>query len=186
METTSVDNTNPVNNPTSSTVEADVDTRIQKLENALTTAKKEYEKAKNKHFWQTLFWIIACIIISVLVYRLARFFYKDELPDYWTWQVLYTTTFRIAFLSGAFAIGAFCFKILRSHIHIYHHIQHKLMVVNSMASFVEAATTPEQRNKVFSKILDILTRYSNTGIISKENNISIGNDLIDILKQKKT
>ena len=66
-------------------------------------------------------------------------------------------------------------------------MRHKIIVVRSMPELIYAVEDKngnnEQYNVVYSKILEMILHVGNTGLISKESDISLGFNAIDLLKE---
>ena len=78
---------------------------------------------------------------------------------------------------------------------MYQHAQHKISILKSMPGLILASqhgsASDEMKESVFSKILEIIITFSNTGIINSDHelkpsadNNKIFESLISLLKKK--
>jgi hypothetical protein len=56
----------------------------------------------------------------------------------------------------------------RAYLHMIEHNRHKLRVTNSIESFVAAVRTKEQKDLVLSKLVESVTDFGDSGILSKQ------------------
>jgi hypothetical protein len=85
------------------------------------------------------------------------------------WHVVYFTAIRVTILTAIGAAATFCLKMLRSHMHMSEYNLHRQRIANSMSSFVQAATTPEQRDQILGKLVDSVAAFGNSGLLSRED-----------------
>lgn len=80
----------------------------------------------------------------------------------------YFTSIRLA-LIGAISVGlAFSLKMTRAYLHMIEHNRHKLRVANSIEAFVAAVRTKEQKDLVLAKLIESVTEFGDSGILSKQ------------------
>jgi hypothetical protein len=80
----------------------------------------------------------------------------------------YYTSLRLALL-GFVGVGfAFSLRMMRAYFQMMEHNQHKLRVTNSIEAFVASVYTKEQRDLVLGKLVDSVTAFGDSGILSKE------------------
>jgi len=77
-----------------------------------------------------------------------------ELPDKWTWQIVYYSVLRVTALGFIGTFLAFSQRILKSHLHMREHNLHRQRIANSMASFAESAMNNDQRDVILSRLVD--------------------------------
>ena len=61
---------------------------------------------------------------------------------------------------------------------MFNHNKHRQRVANSIESFVESAITPEQRDSILSKLVDSISDFGSTGLLSTEENNSSSQKMI--------
>jgi hypothetical protein len=80
----------------------------------------------------------------------------------------YFTSIRLAIV-GILGIGlSFSLRMARAYLHMIEHNRHKLRVTNSIESFVAAVRTKEQKDLVLSKLVESVTDFGDSGILSKQ------------------
>jgi hypothetical protein len=157
--------------------------RIKELEQALKQVKEEIDKECSNNQQAITLSSLLCILIVLIGFFFAYSLYNYKLPDNWTWQVVYTTAMRITIIVALFSLASFSFSLLRSYLHIYQNNRHRKVIVNSMASLVEAGKI-EQRDFIFNKLLEIIVKFSHTGLLSREKDFTV-NQVVDNLKTTK-
>lgn len=168
----------------SSSGEKATEDRIKELQTALTVTQRNVQTYLDESA-QSLCWIIViCGSLLIAIGFFIHYLLDLQLPDVWTWQIAYYTTIRVTAISGLFALLTYCFKLLKSFIQIYYKGRHRLTVVSSMASLVESATF-EERNNIYNKLLDIVVDLGETGLLEKDVDYKLPNELIiGLLKDK--
>ncbi|WP_128911554.1 hypothetical protein [Granulicella sibirica] len=84
-------------------------------------------------------------------------------------EAIYLTAIRITLLTAIGAFATFCVKMLRAHLHMSEFNNHRRRVANSMAAFVEATQTPEQRDLIFGKLVDAVVNFGDSGLLEKDS-----------------
>jgi hypothetical protein len=83
---------------------------------------------------------------------------------------VYFTSVRLALL-GVLGVGlAFSIRMMSAYIHMVEHNHHKLRVTKSIEAFVAAVRTPEQKDLVLGKLVESVTVFGDTGILSGKAN----------------
>ncbi len=160
--------------------------RIENLKKALQDVKAEIHLSYKESFEQVGVMIGVCTTVSLfIVCVVVNLLKSEDYPDGVTQMIYYTTT-RIIVVTGMFSIASFCFRLLRSYLHIYQRSRHRKLVINSMANLVESNSTYTDRQKIYNKLLDIVVNYDRTGILNKENDFKLEvKSMLDILKSAK-
>ena len=172
-----------------SNVVAPIGVRIQELSDAIQVAKTEIRNASYWLLLQIALWLLICLAILIA----SGCFISNHLWDLtnnpyfnkeWTWPVIYFTAIRIVVLTAIFAIATFCFKMLKSYIHMFQYNRQKQVLINSMPSLVHAA---EEKNRkiVYNKILDMLIHLGATGIIENDIGLSSQSSILDMVGKLK-
>lgn len=99
----------------------------------------------------------------------AIYLAKIHLPEGMKWEVIYFAAIRITILTAVGAVATFCLRILRAHMHMSQHNLHRQRLANSMASFVESAITPEQRDLILAQLVTSVADFGTSGLLSKED-----------------
>lgn len=121
---------------------------------------------KNVQLWAAL--SIGSIVTFVVFAVYLANVHFEELPN---WHVIYFAAVRITILTAVGAVATFCLRILRAQMHMSQHNQHRQRVANSMAAFVEAAVTPEQRDLILSQLVYAVVDFGSSGLIPKEEDV---------------
>lgn len=141
--------------------------RIQELFDSLDKARTAFITQGKDIEQQLLIWGTICFLLIVFSNVLFRHFLDITFPaQYWTWQYVYYTAIRITAISALFYVAAFVFNMLKSTISLYQSNKRKIVIIDSMASFVESGITAEDRSIIFNKLIGIVI---DSDIIHREN-----------------
>lgn len=135
---------------------------------SVVDAQKQFEEAQKDGKKRVTFWSILSAIVIVIFILAALYFMNVQLPEKWTWHVVYFTAIRITILTAIGAVATFFLRILRANMHILQHNLHRQRVANSMAAFVESAITPEQRDLILTHLVDAIATFGCSGLIQTE------------------
>jgi hypothetical protein len=152
-------------------VAADIEQRARRTAAHISVedAQRQFKEAQEglKLSVRNWSWISGFLILLFLA--LAAYFEKTYLPASETGPAIYYTAVRISALTALGAIVAFSLRVLRAHMHMRQHNLHRQHVANSMASFVESAITPEQRDMILAQLVGAVAAFGNSGLISDQN-----------------
>lgn len=143
---------------------------------SVDSAKLQFEEAAADNKFQIILWSIISGVLVLIFSLVILWLYNSELPDEWNWTIVYYTIIRVSVLG---LIGAFLklsLKMLKANFHMWAHNLHRHRLANSMASFVESAMSKEQRDQILSQLVNAVSQFGDSGIISSESeksNISI-------------
>ena len=79
---------------------------------------------------------------------------------------IYHAIIRVTLLTAIGAVATFCFRVLRAQMHLREQNLHRERVANSVAAFLGAATSPEQRDVILARVVDAITALGNSGLLS--------------------
>ena len=136
---------------------------------AVEDAQEQFKEAQKHHKNQVILWVIISLVSVLLFISFGFYLLQSELPKEWQWQIIYYTAIKITILTAIGAVSTFCLRILRAHMHMYQHNLHRQRVTNSMASFVESAITPEQRDLILGHLVDAVATFGSSGLLAKED-----------------
>lgn len=137
---------------------------------SIEDAQEQFRKAKKHHIRQVILWAILSVAsIWGFIWTAFYFLEASDLPNEWKWQILYYTALRVVILTAIAAVSTFCLRILRAHMHMHQHDLHRERITNSMEAFVEAAETPEQRDRIRAHLVDAVCTFGRSGILEKED-----------------
>jgi hypothetical protein len=157
-------------------------TRIVLLDEAFESVKVAIDEECRNNQRAISLSALLCVLIVLIGGFYAQYLYRHGLPSGLDWmQFSYTVVVRITVTVAFLSLASFCFKLLRSYLHIYHNNKHRKIIVKSMASLLEASD-PRGRELIFKRLLDIIIKYSNTGLLTKENDFKNG-DLTEMLRK---
>lgn len=99
--------------------EVGIEVRIEQLRSSINDAKCGFKTASKKLLTQICIWgfVNLLIIAGAIIYG-VYLHQHSILKDTWTWQVIYYTVLRVTILGAIFSFGAYCLKLLSSHIFI--------------------------------------------------------------------
>jgi hypothetical protein len=136
---------------------------------SVSEAQQQFQEGADHNVKQIIIWsILSGILIATFVIMIAVLLSK-ELPNEWTWQLLYKSIIRGALLTIIGTLLRFTMKILRGHLHMHQLNLHRKRIANSMSAFAESASTKEQRDKILTQLVESVSNFGNSGIINKEN-----------------
>jgi hypothetical protein len=107
----------------------------------------------------------------------------QQLPDKWTWQVLYYTAIRLTLLSAIGAVATYALKMVSIHIDRRHLNSHRARLANSMAAFVEAARTEAQQDAVLLRLVDSITQRDVADEIKPSEQPNLGNVNVEAIEK---
>ncbi|MBN4085131.1 hypothetical protein JYT89_02180 [Flavobacteriaceae bacterium AH-315-B10] len=139
---------------------------------SVKVAQEQFEEGASHNFFQIRIWggiaiVLAIIFISFIWYLLAG---VDKLPKDWNWTIGYVSIIRISILGLISAVIGFSLKMLKANLHMHQHNLHRKRLANSMAAFAESAMTNEQRDIILSQLVESVSNFGTSGMISKESN----------------
>ncbi|NUM80584.1 hypothetical protein HUU42_07220 [bacterium] len=147
--------------------------RLTAAKISVRDAQQQFSDAEIEFNKQIKLWSWLSGISLVLFLLIAIYFMQIPLPEQWNWHVIYYTAIRITIISAVGAIGAFCLRILRANLHMRQHNLHRKRLANSMSSFIESATTPEQRDIILEHLVDAIAHFGTSGLLTKEDDTVI-------------
>ena len=80
---------------------------------------------------------------------------------------IYYTILRVTLLGSIAAVIAFALVVFRSNLHMYYHSLHRQQLTSSIPTFVEAANSDDQRDIIFAKLVEAVSSFGQSGLISK-------------------
>jgi hypothetical protein len=149
---------------------------------SIKEAQEQFGEARKHHRNQAIIWSAISVLILLGFFMIIFNFYNAQfiVSEQFQLQALYHTILRLTILTGIGAIATFCLRILRAHMHMHQHSLHRLRLANSMASFVEAAATPEQRDLILAHLVEAIATFGNSGILQKgDDSIPIQRMIVD-------
>ncbi|MCP4760434.1 MAG: hypothetical protein GY870_01550 [archaeon] len=138
---------------------------------SVKVAQEQFNEGATHNVFQIKIWGgIAIVLIVVFIlyiwYLLAGF---DKLPEEWKWSIGYLSIIRIGVLGLISTIIGFSLKMLKANLHMHQHNLHRKRLANSMAAFAESAMTNEQRDLILSQLVESVSNFGASGMISKES-----------------
>lgn len=136
---------------------------------SVQAAQDQFALAARANTNNIIVWVIITgLFIGIMAYCLSVFIATD-LPDDWTWKVIYKSAIRATVIGFLLTLIAFGLKILRSHMHMREHNLHRKRLANSMAAFVESAISDEQRDVILSRLVDAVATFGTSGMIDADD-----------------
>ena len=132
-------------------------------------AQKQFSEAQTRIDRRVNTWALIGSICIALFIGAICLFWSTDLPDQWRWEVIYHSVIRISLLAALGTITAFSLRIFRAHLHMSEKNQHRQRIANSMAAFVESASTPEQRDQILGQLVESIVQFGNSGLLQQED-----------------
>lgn len=148
---------------------------------SVKAAQDEFSKAQTWLRVKATFWgVISVVLIGTfinLAYNYASSmtpqvdnlaFQPSSTPLPFDWRIIYFAAIRITILTAIGAAATFCLRLFRSHLLMHEMNLHRQRVANSIAAFVESASTPEQQDHILGKLVDAVINFGNPGLVSTD------------------
>ncbi len=127
-------------------------------------AQKQFREVQIDINRQVVLWAVMSVAGLAFFLRAIYYFAQHQnLPDQWTWQILYYTAIRITFLSVIAAAAGYCFSLLKTYIQLRQRNKHRQCIANSIESFVNSALTKDQRDVIFANLVQSVISYGDSG-----------------------
>ena len=135
---------------------------------SVKAAQTQFDEEQTPLKTQTVLWGVMSIVSFIIFFISITYFMSKRPPVESEWHILYDTVLRVTFLSVILSISAFCLRLFRSHMHMYRFNSHRIRVTNSIAAFVQAAATNEQRGIILMRLVDAVTNFGNSGLVHSD------------------
>ena len=136
---------------------------------SVKAAQEQFLLAQEDHDKQVKLWVWFSGSSISLFLVVALIFLSGDPPSGEMKAMLYFSAVRITIIGALGGMVAFCFRMLRAHMHMAEHNRHRQRVANSIAAFVESAITPEQRDLILAQLVDSIVHFGSSGILRKED-----------------
>ena len=148
----------------------EIETRARKTATNISVeeAQKQFKAAQRPLLLQVILWGLLSIVAVYIFYLLFKHFLNIELPDNYTWHIVYFTSIRITALAAVGSIAAYFMKILKAQLHMFQHNLHRQRITNSIEAFVESAITQEQRDLILARMIDEVVTFGNSGLLEAD------------------
>lgn len=113
-------------------------------------------------------WAVLSGVAAAAFFAVAAYFYHQEPPDAWRWQLAYHAGIRLAILTAIGALTTYCLRVLRAHMHMYQQNRHRQAVTNSIGAFVQAGTSSQQRDLILTRLVDAVATFGSSGLVSRD------------------
>ena len=165
---------------------AEIEARARKTAEKISVeeAQSQFRSAQKPLIAQLALWGALSIASFVGLFWLISLFLDLELSTEWTWQVVYVLGLRLAALGAVASLAAYCLGILRSQLHLFQRNLHRQRIANCIEAFVQSAATPEQRDFIYSQLVEAIIKFGDTGLVKRtESDHSTTNLMIDGLSR---
>ena len=144
---------------------------------SLKDVQRQFKEAGGECLRRLRVWtVLSCISMAVLI-GLIIVFMTGWAP---AWQspanshlggaslapAIYQSVVRVTLLTVIGAVTTFCLKVMRAQMHLREQNLHRERVANSVAAFLAAASSPEQRDLILGRMVDAVTVFGNSGLLS--------------------
>ena len=153
------------------TLAEEIENRARRTASGISVeaVQEQFRLAQEEHDKQVKLWTwLSGGSIGLFLVVAVAFLFGDP-PSGETKAMLYFSAVRVTIIGALGGIVAFCFRMLRAHMHMAEHNRHRQRVANSIAAFVESATTPEQRDLILAQLVDSIAHFGSSGILHKED-----------------
>jgi hypothetical protein len=148
---------------------------------SVKAAQDQFDSAQKSLNRQAFIWSALGALAFAGFFWFARFLLNNP-PTFdpkITTQILvaeaaYKTAIRITILTAIGALTTFFLRMARAHFHMAAYNQHRRRVANSMSAFVEAASAPEQRDLILSRLVEAVVQFGDSGILEGGKDASVG------------
>jgi len=177
MAATTIEATQSTSSSSTST-----DEKIKDLKKALEPAEEEITKRLVFNWYHII--IILVFLISLLAASCFFGYYiltDKEYDKSWTWQMIYYTFSRAVVVGALYYTASQCIGLLKSYLHIHERNSHRLLIIKSMPSLVEAKEFDSE--KIYLQLLNIIVDYDENGILKSPSPAKPILDVNDILSK---
>lgn len=137
---------------------------------SVEVAQDQFGEAQKEFKNQAILWAILSTILIAAFIGVAFYFVNNSQPnEKLGFGVIYFTTLRITILAAIGGVAAFCLRIFRANMHMRAHNLHRQRLANSMAAFVESASTNEQRDLILAHLVDAIASFGSSGLLTKSD-----------------
>lgn len=151
---------------------------------SVTAAQNEFAAAGQSHARKAVIWGIVSVAVIGSFIWFAWHLVAGPTPSFAVGETggeskestalaVYYTAIRITVLTAMGAVATFCLRILRAQLHMYELNLHRKRLYNSMAAFVESASTLEQRDIILGRLVDAVATFGISGLLSEKDD-SVG------------
>ena len=142
-------------------------------------AQKQFQDAQKGFNTQAIVWSGISFLSLAGFVILAIYLWFEEAPDNIE-STIYYTAVRLTALGALGAVATFCLRVLRAYLHMRQQNLHRQRVANSIASFVESATTPEHRDLILSYLVQSVATFGSSGLVQdREDHVTPSRLIID-------
>ncbi len=136
---------------------------------SVEAAQSQFRDAQRPLLWQAVLWGGGLGAVIFIIFFVSIYIFMIDKPDTESGLgMLYKTGLRVTYLGVILSIAAFCLRLFRSHLHMYQHNSHRIRVTNSIAAFVQAAATNEQRDMILARLVEAVSAFGNSGLLKSD------------------
>lgn len=129
-------------------------------------AQDQFSQAASDLTRQIKIWISITAGAFVLFIGVSAYFLFLNYPS--EELLIFHTAIRIVVLTAFGGFALYSLKMLRAHVHLQHLNAHRQRLANSIAAFVQAADTPEQRDAILLQLVGTISDFGQSGLIPRE------------------
>lgn len=137
---------------------------------SIKEAQKQFSDATKADWVQVGVWGVFGIVALAYFFYIASGYASEavKLPVAWSWQFGYITALHASILAAVGTIAGFSLKNTRASLHMLNHNLHRKRITNSIAAFVQSAQTPEQRDMILMRLVDSVSAFGQSGLVSAD------------------
>lgn len=136
---------------------------------SLEEVQKQFRECQKLLYLKAALWLFVGVCLLAAFICASLNFWETGPPEGEWHQVAYHSAIRISILAMLATAAAFFLKIFRAHLHLIEKNQHRQHVANCVGSFVEAASTPEQRDLILGQLVDSIIQFGSSGLLPRED-----------------
>lgn len=151
-------------------IESSVRKTAQKI--SVKEAQDQFGDATAYNTFQIKVWGGISIVLCLAFIAIVIFLFYVDVSKESNREIIYHTVLRLSILTLVGTFLALSLKMLKAHLHMKQRNLHRKRLSNSIASFVESATTKEQGDAILVHLVESVASFGNSGIIGRDEDVS--------------
>ena len=131
-------------------------------------AQEQFREAQKEININVIIWAVLSVVGIATFALFAVKYTPTDIPEEWKWSILYHSTIKISILAIIGTVTSFFVKTFRAYLYMSAKNKHRIRVTNSIEAFLGTAHTADQRDLILSQLVDAVTQFGTSGLLSKE------------------
>jgi ElaB/YqjD/DUF883 family membrane-anchored ribosome-binding protein len=140
---------------------------------SMKDAQDQFAEASELLRKKVKFWGVVSTLLAVAAVALVLFMFAEDHDTTNTLNLIYHGALRLIMLGGFATALTFSLKMMRAYMHMREYNSHRQRIANSVGSFVQSASTPEQRDHILSKLVDAIVTFGNSGMLTSSDDVTV-------------